>query len=464
MKRVSPFTLFLLVLLVCVTLVTTACGSAGKPIAQAAGPAEQAATPVQVAAATTGDISSIFAYSGNLQSKRSVSIIPGASGRIQTLLVAVGDEVKAGDPLMTVESDRYAAQLLQAQAALTTTKLNYAKMQRGPRPEEIAAAQTAVELARAVVKDATTVTDDQRTAAAAAMAQAEANLRMAQSNYDKIAWAGQVGMTPQSIALQQATTAYEAALASYNMQTHPRDTAIAPLQAALAQAELKEALTVQPFTDLDFQLAQTGIKQAEAAVEMAQLALKEATVAAPFDGVVAELYVTQGTMVGPTAPVALFVSKDVEVLVNVEESRIGQMSLNQNAALRVTAYPGQDFPAVVTSIAPVASKDTHTFPIKITPADEKGLLRSGMYADVSVLAQEKKGAVLVPRAAVTVVGGKETIYVLKGDVVEQRAVTTGLSDGDHVEILSGVAQGDQIVIAGQGNLTDGAKVEVVSQS
>jgi HlyD family secretion protein len=464
MKRVSPVTLCMLVLLVCVMLVTTACGPTAKPDVQAAGPAEQAATPVQVAAVMTGDISSVFAYAGNLQSKRSVSIIPGASGRIQTLRVAVGDEVKAGDALMTVESDRYAAQLKQAEAALMTAKLNYAKMQRGPRPEEIAAAQTAVELARAVVKDATTVTDDQRTAAAAAMAQAEANLRMAQSNYDKIAWAGQVGMTPQSIALQQATTAYEAALASYNMQTHPRDTQIAPLQAQLAQAELREALTVQPFTDLDFQLAQTGIKQAEAAVEMAQLQMKEATVVAPFDGVVAELYVTQGTMVGPTAPVALFVSKDVEVLVNVEEARIGQISLNQNAALRVAAYPGQDFPAVVTSIAPVASKDTHTFPIKITPADEKGLLRSGMYADVAVLAQEKKGALLVPRAAVTMVGGKETIYVLKGDVVEQRAVTIGLSDNDRVEILSGAAQGDKVVVAGQSNLTDGAKVEVVGQS
>jgi RND family efflux transporter MFP subunit len=296
------------------------------------------------------------------------------------------------------------------------------------------------------------------------MAQAEANLRQAQSNYDKIAWAGQVGMMPQATALQQATTAYEAALASYNMQTHPRDMQIAPLEAQLAQAELQEALTVQPYTDLDFQLAQTGIKQAEAAVEMAQLQMKEATVNAPFDGVVAELYVTQGTMVGPTAPVALFVSKDVEVLVNVEEARIGQISLNQNAALRVAAYPGQDFPAVVTSIAPVASKDTHTFPIKITPPDEKGLLRSGMYADVAVLAQEKKGALLVPRAALTMVGGKDTIYVLKGDVVEQRAVTIGLSDNDHVEILSGAAQGDKVVVAGQANLTDGAKVEVVSQS
>jgi HlyD family secretion protein len=464
MKRVSPFTLFTLILLVCVTLITTACGPTARPIAQAAGPAEQAATPVQVAAVTTGDISSVFSYAGNLQSKRSVSIIPGASGRIQTLKVAVGDEVKAGDPLMTVESDRYAAQLKQAQAALATAQLNYAKMQRGPRPEQIAAAQTAVELARAVVKDATTITDDQRTAAAAAMAQAEANLRQAQSNYDKIAWAGQVGMMPQATALQQATTAYEAALASYNMQTHPRDMQIAPLEAQLAQAELQEALTVQPYTDLDFQLAQTGIKQAEAAVEMAQLQMKEATVNAPFDGVVAELYVTQGTMVGPTAPVALFVSKDVEVLVNVEEARIGQISLNQNAALRVAAYPGQDFPAVVTSIAPVASKDTHTFPIKITPPDEKGLLRSGMYADVAVLAQEKKGALLVPRAALTMVGGKDTIYVLKGDVVEQRAVTIGLSDNDHVEILSGAAQGDKVVVAGQANLTDGAKVEVVSQS
>ena len=461
MKQVSPF---ILALLVCVTLITTACGPTAKPIAEAAGPADKAATPVQVATVGTGDISSIFSYAGNLQSKRSVSIMPGAAGRVQSVQIQVGDVVKAGAPLMTVESDRYAVQVKQAETALTTAKLNYAKMQRGPRPEEIAAAQTAVELARAVVKDATTITDDQRTAAAAAMAQAEANLRQAQTEYDKIAWAGQVGMTPQSLRLQQATIAYETALASYNMQTHPRDAQIAPLEAQLAGAELRLALTLQPFTDLDFQLAMMGVKQAEAAVELAQLQMKETTVTAPFDGIVAELYVTEGTTVGPQAPVALFVSKDVEVLVNVEESRIGQLALNQNAALRVAAYPGQDFPAVLTSIAPVASKDTHTFPVKVTPLDEKGLLRSGMYADVAVLAQEKKGALLAPRAAVTQVNKQDTVYVLQGDAVEQRSVTTGLSDSDHIEILSGVAEGDQVVIAGQANLTDGAKVEVISGS
>jgi multidrug efflux pump subunit AcrA (membrane-fusion protein) len=461
MKRLS---FLMLVLLLGATVLTTACGPAAKPVAQAAGPQEKPAVPVEVATIETGDIALVFSYAGNLQSKRSVSVMPGAAGRIQSVQVKVGDEVKAGAPLMVVESDRYAVQLKQAQAALTTAKLNYAKMERGPRPEEIAAAQTAVELARAVVNDVATISDDERTAAVAALAQAEANLRQAQSEYDKISWAGQVGMTPQALRLEQATIAYQTALAAYNLQTHPGDVQLAPLEAQLAQAELRLALTLHPFTDLDFELARTGIKQAEAAVELAQLQIKETTISAPFDGVVAELYVTEGSTVGPQAPVALFVSKDVEVLVNVEEARIGQVAMNQNAALRVAAYPGQDFPAVVTSIAPVADKDTHTFAVKVTPLDEKGLLRSGMYADVSVLAQEKKGALLVPRAAVTLVNGKETVYVVKGDVVEQRTVTTGLSDNDHIEIASGVEQGEQVVIAGQADLVGGAKVEVVSGS
>jgi multidrug efflux pump subunit AcrA (membrane-fusion protein) len=456
MKRVSPL---ILAWLLGAMVLMTACGPAAKPVAQAAGPQEKAATPVQVATTETGDIALVFSYAGNLQSKRSVSVMPGAAGRIQSVQVKVGDEVKAGAPLMVVESDRYAVQLKQAQAALTTAKLNYAKMERGPRPEEIAAAQTAVELARAVVNDVATISDDERTAAVAALAQAEANLRQAQTEYDKISWAGQVGMTPQALRLEQATIAYQTALAAYNLQTHPSDVQLAPLEAQLAQAELRLALTLHPFTDLDFELARTGIKQAEAAVELAQLQMKEATISAPFDGVVAELYVTEGSTVGPQAPVALFVSKEVEVLVNVEESRIGQITKDQNAALRVAAYPGQDFPAVVTSIAPVADKDTHTFAVKVTPLDEKGMLRSGMYADVSVLAQEKKGALLAPRAAVTIVGDKGTVYVVKGDTVEQRTVTTGLTDSDHVEILSGVGQGETVVIAGQPDLVDGATVE-----
>jgi RND family efflux transporter MFP subunit len=114
----------------------------------------------------------------------------------------------------------------------------------------------------------------------------------------------------------------------------------------------------------------------------------------------------------------------------------------------------------VTSVATAADASTHTFVVKVTPADPKGLLKSGMYADVSILAQERPQTLLVPRAAVTEADGQKTVYVVVDGRAELRPVTTGLTDTDHVEILSGVSAGDPVVVAGQSNLTPGAPVKV----
>ena len=336
-------------------------------------------------------------------------------------------------------------------------------MELGSRPEEIAAAQAAVQLAKAALNDVANINDNERTAASAALAQAQIALRKAQSDYDKIAWAGDVGQTREAQALEQATVNYENALAAYNLQTNPSDSQLAPLMAQLTQAELALALRLQPFRAIDFEIAKTAIEQAESGLAMANLQLDETTIKAPFDGVIAELYITAGSTVGPQGPIARQVSNQVEASIEVEESRISQIFDGQSASLQVTAYPGQEFPAAVTSVAPVADKDTRTFTVKITPVDAEGQLRSGMYANARLLIDEKKGTLLVPRDAITLIDNQPTVYVVNGDRVEQRNVTTGLANNGQIEILSGLQAGDTVVIAGQPNLVDGAKIEVVNR-
>jgi HlyD family secretion protein len=421
------------------------------------------AKTVNVAPVEIGDISVVYSYTGDIQAADSVNVMPMAAGRIETVLVEVGDELKAGDPIAAVESTVYAAQLRQAKAGLEVAQLGLTRMHEGTRPEQIAAAQAAVQFARNAVNDLTTISADERTAAVAAMAQAEAGLRLAQTEYDKIAWAGQVGMMPQALQLEQATIAFEAAKAAYELQTNPSDLQLSPMMVQLAQAELALAMAKKPFTETDFEMARAQIKLAEAAVDLASVQVNEATIRAPFDGIVAELYITEGSMAGPPAPVALLVSKQVEAVFNIEESRISQVAEGQNAALRVAAYPDQDFPAVVTSVAPIADQDSHTFMIKVTPIDEDYLLRSGMYADLSLLVEQTQATLLVPRAAVTEANNQKTVYVVKDDnSIEQRSVTTGLVDGDRVEILSGLTADQQVVIAGHAGLEDGTKVEVMN--
>ncbi len=457
--------LMLPALLLGAVLLTTACSGGAQSVAQAAAAVEEKVIPVEVATVQTGSMALVLAYPGNLEPKDSVDLIPGASGRIVSVLVEVGDEVKAGDPIATIEDNTYLAQLKQAQSALTNAKLNLAKMELGARPEEIAAAQAAVQLARAQLNDVTTINDDERTKAAADLAKTQAALKTAQTEYDKIAWAGDVGATQQAQTLQNATIAYQNALANYNLAVNPSDSTVAPLMNSLAQAELQLALKKEPYRQIDFESARVAISQAEAALEQANIQLGEVVIKAPFDGVVAEVKVSTGSRVSQQTVVAQFLSQEMEVSLSVPESMISQVKKGQSAALQLTAYPGQDFPGEVTSIAPTADKDTRTFEVKVTPTKGKELLRSGMYANVSILAQEKKNTLIAPQAAVTTQNDQPIVYVVKSDnTVEQRQVTTGLADNDRVEILAGLKAGEQVVTAGQANLVDGAKVRLNNAS
>ncbi|NJN96598.1 MAG: biotin/lipoyl-binding protein [Anaerolineales bacterium] len=176
MKR-SMF--FLLVLLLGAVIFTTGCaGSAGEePVAKAAPPEEEKIIPVEVAVAQKGQMALVLEYAGTIEAKDNIDLLPGASGRIESVLVAEGDDVQAGDPIAIIEDDTYLAQIKQAEIAVTTAKLNLAKMELGSRPEEIAAAQAAVELARAAVNDVAQVNDNERTRAAAELARAQAALK-----------------------------------------------------------------------------------------------------------------------------------------------------------------------------------------------------------------------------------------------------------------------------------------------
>ncbi|MCB0214718.1 MAG: efflux RND transporter periplasmic adaptor subunit, partial [Anaerolineae bacterium] len=108
---------------------------------------------------------------------------------------------------------------------------------------------------------------------------------------------------------------------------------------------------------------------------------------------------------------------------------------------------------------------THTFDITVLPQDERGLLRAGMYADVAIMADVKSNALLVPRAAVTLIDDRPVVYVVavKDDrqIVERRDIITGLRDKDNVEILDGLTAGDTVVTLGHANLIDGADVSII---
>ncbi len=460
-KRNSKIWILLLLLIVA-ALPLTACGASSTEASELVSETDTTVVPVQAISVEKGDISRIYNYTGNLNAADTVTIVPVVGGRVESVFVEAGDMLKKGDPIAQIDSQIYTAKLKQAQAQLAMANLNLQKMNEGARPEQLAAAKESVEIARAALNDIYDVNDSERTLAVSNLAAAEAQLKMAQAEYDKISWAGQVGMTLPAIKLEQATIGYETAKAAYDLKVNPGDAQTAQLKAQLTQAELQLALAENPVTDTDREIVAKQIELAEAAVEMATIQVDETIIRAPRDGVLAELYITEGQMAGPQMPAGKLVSTDVELVFKLEESRLPEVKIGQNASLRVAAYPDTDFPAIVTNIAATADAHTHTFAVTVVPIDEEGLLRSGMYARMALLVDERADVLLIPQIALTKnADGSPMVYVVGADNhAEARSVTLGLTQDDRVEVISGLSTDEIVVTIGQTNLQDGAVVEV----
>lgn len=501
-----------------ISLLVTGCGQENATEAGGETGASPKAIPIEVGLIKTGNIAATFSYTGDLEPTTELPLVSVVSGVVEEVFVEVGDRVRAGDPILQVQDTTFRAQVKQARSGLTQAQINLNRMRNGPRAEQVSMAEaglmvaqanlsklaggpreeqvqiaeTAVQAAQAQLNSILVVTEDERTLAASSLAQAEAALRLAQAEYDKIKWAGQVGQLPQALQLQQATIAYETALAAYNRQVNPDQSDLAPLQAGIRQAQLgleiaqdpfvaedfmlaeagvKQAeaqlsMAMEPFQDEDFAQAEAGISQAEALVALAQFQLDNAILRAPFDGIVSEVNASTGSVASPQSPAITLITEALEIQVEVPESQISNMYVSQPAAIRVAAYPNVDFPALVTAISPAADTTSHTFPVIITPSDEEGKLMAGMFADVTVLVEEKVGVILVPRAAVATIGNETYVYTVAGDekTVTLQPVTLGLSDARRVEITSGVNAGQTIAISGLSGLSDGSIIEIVARA
>lgn len=458
-------------------LVSTSCSALGQATPAAGAARQRPATVVAVATAKVGQIANVLTYSGTIQPRNQVNIVPKVSGRVQKINVDVGSDVKAGDVLAELDHDTLDAQVKQAEANVSAAQARLDLLKIGPTNADMQAAQDAVATAQARLVKAqsdldhlTNPTQDEKTAAKAAADKAAAALQKAQADYDKVAYRPDVGSLPQATTLQQATIDYQAALAAYNTKVSPRPQDVAAAQAAVtsaqadvstAQAKLDQLKQYPSQTDLMNQKAAQGaLDQAKAALEVAKAQRADAIIVAPFDGVISQKFLSPGALASPSTSVVSLVTRDVQVTLSIEEARIGQLREGQPVVLSVPAYPDQTFPAKVTNVSPTADSKSHTFAIEVAPDQQDGKLKPGMFANVRITTQQKDNAVLVPKDAVTQVSSKNVVYVVSDGQAHIREVSLGIQDGDNIEIVSGLSAGDQVVTAGFSSLSDGSPVRI----
>lgn len=216
----------------------------------------------------------------------------------------------------------------------------------------------------------------------------------------------------------------------------------------------------------DMDHLESGARQSAAAADLAKKRLADTRLAAPISGIVARRAIEIGATLAPGQPAFTIVDLDpVRVRVGVPEADVGRISEGSAAMVRIPALD-TTFAGRVSLIGVVADPTTRSYTVEIAVPNPTRRLRAGMVAEATVTTAQTTSAIVVPAAAVVHdagVNGTTLVYVVDRDAarVHSRRVTTGAVRGDSLEISSGIAAGEQVVIAGQQRLRDGARIALV---
>jgi len=200
--------------------------------------------------------------------------------------------------------------------------------------------------------------------------------------------------------------------------------------------------------------ARSGLDQAEVTLRERQLELERATVRAPFPGRIANMEVVEGQHLSPGGELMTVVDLDpIKVEVQVLEAEVGYLQEGRRASISFAAFPGETFSGRIETINPVVDPDTRTARVTVMLRNSDGRIKPGMYARISLEAQNFPDRILVPRTAILERDRRTMLFVLEDGRAKWRYVTQGLESDMLVEIMA--SEETSMVEPGEIVLTDG---------
>ncbi len=220
-------------------------------------------------------------------------------------------------------------------------------------------------------------------------------------------------------------------------------------------------------SDYDNSLAE--LKQAQAQVDKTLVEIAEKRIQAPFSGMVGISQVNIGQYLTPGDPIVTLQALDpLYVNFSLPQRYLSKVHQGQAVSLTSDAYPGKTFFGKVTAVNSIVSDNTRNLDIQATVANPDFILYPGLFVDVQLHLPQQEKVVSLPQTAVDYSLYGDIVYVItsqskngkKVDVVQQRSVKVGVREGNKVQIISGVKEGENIVSDGQLKLSNGAEVIV----
>ena len=363
-----------------------------------------------------GAIRRMVVSTGTVKPQVGAEVKVGArvSGRVEKLLVSIGQTVKAGQVVALIEHQDLEAKLRQAQAELNADQARLVRVQT-TGPKEIARAQ-------------------------AELTEAKATLDLTTLDYGR-----QEKMRSSDLVAQDAL----------DRAREKHQVAQARLKAA--QAKLNQ---VRHTYEQDVKVAQADLAASQAKLATAQVNLDYATIRAPIDGVVSSVSTQEGETVAASLSAPTFITivdlARLQVDDFVDETDIGLVKLAQKAFFTVDAYPEQKFRGEVEAIQPSAKivDDVVYYPVTVKIlGDYQDKLKPEMTATVSIIAGVRRDALLIPAPAVRRKAGKTMVYVKREGKVVLVPVEVGWTEELRAQITEGLQEGETVIIPTSAPLT-----------
>ena len=360
--------------------------------------------PSKLAKVEKGDLAKSVVATGKVTPITKVEVKSKASGIVKKLLVDYGDHVKQGQLLAQLDKVEIEAQVAQSRAALEAAQANLASSQADYERAKVDAEGPDVPPLKRAYDRAVGMAKD-GVVSASALDDAEKNYTMA--------------VNKQNVAKAQVTV----------------------LKAKIAQAQANVAQDQANLKQLEEQLSYTDI-------------------VSPIDGIVLSRDVQMGDAVssilvlGSSATLVMTLGDTSEVYVKgkVDESDIGKVYLGQRARIKVESFKDKTFDGKVTKISPmgVEKDNVTTFEVRVSIQNPGGELKAEMTANAEIILEEHKNVLQIPEGAILYDKDKKASVEVpdpKGKEGKNKvAVNIGISNGAKTEVLSGLKEGDQVVL------------------
>ncbi|MCL5773429.1 MAG: efflux RND transporter periplasmic adaptor subunit [Firmicutes bacterium] len=386
------------------------------------------ASVIQAAPAVTTDLIDSVELTGSVQPILKTTFSSKIMARVKEAYVNEGDKVEQGKLLLLMDDSDLVAQEKQAIANIAASK---ARLQQTVSRSPITEAQTKTTLD-----------------------QAKANLSSAQSSYDtaKRNLERQQNLMKEGYISQQmldtAENQYQMARSQLIAAKSALDSAKANTAQNQIQAEDVVALSSQ-------------LQQAEASLEYIKTQIQQTRIIAPYSGFITGRFVDPGAMA--TSGLQLLSIADLDTVwieILVPEEYLNKISLGDTVKVAFDALDNKTFTGKIVQINPSGDPRNLSYKVRISITNQEHMLKAGMFARADLILEKHKNVVAVPKDAVFEDKGKKWVFVVNGDKVHLREITTGFSDSQMTEIKSGAAAGENVATLISPNLKDGDTVKI----